>query len=148
MKKEIHAVIGVWTKKDKAFYVLRSPKMENYPGVWGLLSLRHEAGFLNNPYNIRRAQLVLQQLSDERLCGAKIRTHKFLCKGSSDENPYDMMVHLNLYQVEFSAEPELNTDYYTDSAWMTPEQAIEANNENQSGFCTRLWQEYLRENES
>ena len=38
--KEIEAVIGVWYKDGRTFYVKRSDQMENYPNVWSLLSIQ------------------------------------------------------------------------------------------------------------
>ena len=144
-RKEIHAAIGVWQRGDKTFYVLRSQKMENYPGVWGLLSLQHVPVFLKNPKNLMRAMMILQQMSNERLHGALVHMRRFLYRGSSDQNPMGCMVHLNLYEIEFDDQPELQRDFYTDSAWMTPSELRAANIGKQSGLCTKLWLEYLAE---
>ena len=40
MASQIEAVIGVWFKDGRTFYVKRSEQMENYPNTWSLLSIQ------------------------------------------------------------------------------------------------------------
>ena len=50
-----------------------------------------------------------------------------LISGDSDQNPYGVHVYLHLYRIELLATPHLNSDYYTDDAWLTAEEYEQRN---------------------
>lgn len=143
----IRAVIGVSYRGDArltTYYVRRSEQMENYPGVWSLPSIQHEAGELRDPHDLRAAQEIFTRMSQERFYAAPVAVFAHLIAGSSDENPMGRMVHLNLYRVGFLEEPMLNPRYYTSSAWLTNGQFVGRTmlTPLPCGLCTKLWQQY------
>ncbi len=139
---ELQAVIGVWHRGPQTYYVKRSEKMTNYPGLWSLLSKQFDLKDLPDPKDLSAIQPVMERLSRERLGGVPIATKKHLTSGDSDDNPIDRHVFLHLYEVELLVEPRLNPDYYTDAAWLTPEAYEEKSAGLQCGLCLRLWSDY------
>lgn len=139
---ELHAVIGVRHSGERTYYVKRSLKMENYPGLWSLLSIQFDPDELPDPQDTWRAQLLMERLSAERLGGIPIQAKKYLISGNSTDNPYDKNVILHLYEIELLEEPVLNPDYYTDAAWLTPEEYERRTSGERCGLCLRLWADY------
>ena len=139
---KLHAVIGVRFGPGRTFYVKRSGKMANYPSVWSLLSIQFDPIELPDPDDLPKVQEFMESMSKERLGGVAISTKGFLTSGNSTDNPFGKHVHLYLYEVEFSREPVLNPDYYTDAAWLTPEEYEERSAGQRCGLCLRLWSDY------
>ena len=96
---EIHAVVGVWRRGDLTYYVRRSGKMENYPGVWSLLSIQFEPSELVDPNDLQKIQEIMVGMSNERLGGTTISVKGYLDSGDSDHNPYRKHVYLHLYEI-------------------------------------------------
>jgi hypothetical protein len=139
---KLFGVIGVWYRGDRTFYVKRSDRMRNYPGVWSLPSIQFDPAVLTNNQDLGAVQRYVNMMSAERFGGVPIRTLEFLTSGDSDENPIGMHVFLYLYRIEMRAEPVLNPEYYTDMKWMTAEQYERASYGQQCGLCMRLWSDY------
>ena len=108
---EIHAVIGVWTRGDQTYYVKRSLRMQNYPGVWSLLSIRFNSHELERREDLAAVQQFMERMSKERLGSVPLRVEKYLTSGDSDRNPYDTHVYLHLYEVALLRAPQLNPDF-------------------------------------
>src|SRR6266536_4468826 len=119
---KLFGVIGVWYRGDRTFYVKRSEKMRNYPGVWSLPSIQFDPAVLADKGDLDAVQRYVDRMSAERFGGVPIKTLEFLTSGDSDENPIRMHVFLNLYRIEMRSEPVLNPEYYTDMKWMTAEE--------------------------
>lgn len=139
---KIHAVIGVWTRDHLTYYVKRSEKMQNYPGVWSLLSIQFNPHELERPEDLSTVKQFMEKMSEERLGGVPISVKKYLISGDSDRNPYGKHVYLHLYKIELIDHPNLNWDYYSDAAWLTAEQYEERSAGQPCGLCLRLWSDY------
>lgn len=139
---EIHAVIGVWHRGDDTYYVKRSTKMLNYPGVWSLLSIRYNPETFLDKNDIERAASYFRTMSQQRLSGAAIKVNRFLIDGSSEDNPMGVQVHLRLYEIEIANPIYLNPDFYTDSGWMNFQEYEKASQGEKCGLCLRLWGDY------
>ncbi len=142
MNKPIHAVIGVRRIGGTTFYVRRSEHMENYPGVWSLFSTQYDPALVGDVTDLEQVTRIFQDMSAERLGGVRTRAKSYLTSGSSDQNPMGVQVTLHLYEIEFDEEPRLNPRYYTDGAWLTPEQYEECCAEQVCGLCLRLLSDY------
>lgn len=139
---EVHAVIGVWTSDHLTYYVKRSQKMQRYPGVWSLLSIQFDPRELEQPEDLRTVQQFMEAMSAERLGGAPVSVKKYLISGDSDQNPYDKHVYLHLYEIELLCDPNLNSEYYSEGAWLTAEQYEQRSAGQPCGLCLRLWSDY------
>ncbi len=146
--RTIQAVIGVWVRDERAFYVRRSNEMENYPDVWGLLSIQFTNEQLPNPFDVEAVQRLMQRMSDERLCNTPIRTVGYITTAQSTDNPMHALVRLHLYEVELDEEPELNRRYYVEAAWFTPGEHKIANSLTICGLCTRTWAAWCERNKA
>lgn len=138
----LNAVIGVWHKGPVTYYVKRSGKMANYPRVWSLPSIQYAPNELTDPENLECAQSLLYRMSLERLGNVPVRVKKYLISGDSDQNPYGVHVYLHLYRIELLSTPHLNSDYYTDDAWLTAEEYEKRSAGSACGLCLRLWSDY------
>jgi hypothetical protein len=138
-RDELHAVIGVWFRGPLTWYVKRSLKMENYPGVWSLPSVRIARDEIPDPANIELAVPAFQRMSAERLGGAPIQVHDYLVSGSSAINPMRLQVTLHLYAIDFATAPRLNPAYMTEARWMSAAEYRQASVGQQCGLCLRLW---------
>lgn len=139
---ELHAVIGVRHEGERTFYVRRSEKMENYPSVWSLPSIQFARKAFGGPTDLEAVQELFDRMSEERFGGVGVRVNAYLTSGDSSANPFGNHVHLHLYAIELEAEPVLKPDYYTDSAWLLPEEYEERSADEQCGLCLRLWADY------
>jgi len=139
---EIHAIIGVRHRGDLTYYVRRSEKMANYPSVWSLLSIQFDPDWLDDPEDLDKVQQLLIKMSEERLGGVPIELKEHVTSGDSDRNPMNEHVHLHLYEIELPEEPILNPDYYSDAAWLSPEQYEEKSTGQKCGLCLRLWSDH------
>ena len=139
---KLHAVIGVRYEGDRTFYVKRSEKMTNFPSVWSLLSIQFDPEWLKNPEDLPKAQKLMDEMSEERLCGAKIRVERLITSGDDPNSPIGCHVFLHLYKVNLVGEPQLNPDYYSDSAWFTAKEFSAASEGQKCGLCTRLWSDH------
>lgn len=139
---EIHAVIGVWTRGHLTYYVKRSEKMQNYPGVWSLLSIQFDPHELERPRHLPTVQQFMEKMTEERLGGVPINVKEYLISGDSDRNPYEKHVYLHLYRIKLLGDPNLNSDYYSRGAWLTAEQYEERSAGQPCGLCLRLWSDY------
>ena len=146
LAEHIDAVIGVWAKGDRTFYVRRSPSMENYPNVWSLLSIQFASDELSDFLDLASVQRVMERMSEQRLGGAPLRVVRYLKSSRCSDNPMGVPVKLHLYEIELEAEPRLNPEYYVDSAWMTPEEYTRASANSTCGLCMRMWSDYCVEN--
>ena len=141
--KKLHAIIGVMFTDDRTFYVRRSSKMKNFPSVWSLLSIQFDPQSLVDPKeDLARVQQLMEKMSNERLGGTPIRVKRYLISGDDPDSPVGRRVHLHLYEVVLDDDPKLNADYYTDAAWLTPEEYEEKSADQQCGLCLRLWSDY------
>lgn len=134
--EELHAVIGVWYRDGKTYYVKRSSQMENYPNVWSLLSIQFD------PNSDSKIQELFELMSEERLNGAKLKVKEHLTSGDDPDSPVGQHVHLHLYELELLEEPKLNSKFYTDARWMTPAEYQDASVGQKCGLCLRLWSDY------
>lgn len=138
----LHAVIGVWYRDDRTFYVQRSDKMENYPGAWSLFSIQYDPDELPDSLDLTRVQRLMDRMSGERLHGTPIVVRRFLTASTCTENPINKIVNLWLYRVELNSEPVLNPEYYIDAAWMTPAEYLDRRGNALCGSCLRMWSDY------
>lgn len=141
-KKSIDAIIGVCYNDNKTLYVKRSRKMENYPGVWSLFSMQYDPAVVNDFLDLKSIQLVMSQMSEQRLGGVPVYVRQYLSSTTCTKNPIDAIVKLHLYGIEFEQEPKLNPSYYTESEWMTPEQYLHNRGDALCGSCIRMWSDY------
>src|SRR5438128_1957498 len=74
----IHAVIGVWHRGAKTFYVRRSAKMKNYPLVWSLFSMQFKPEALPDPFDLDAVRVLMHQMALERLGGAVVGLERYL----------------------------------------------------------------------
>jgi hypothetical protein len=116
--------------------------MRNYPGVWSLFSIQFKGGELPDVCDLKVVGEHFRRMSEERLGGVPVATKRYLTSGSSDQNPMGVDVNLYLYEIEFAAEPILNPAYYTDGAWLLPEEYEARCADKVCGLCLRLWADY------
>ena len=141
-KKPINAVIGVRHHGASTFYVRRSERMVNYPGVWSLFSIQFKPEELPDPRDLAAAERLFERMSADRAGGVPVHVGKYLTFGSSDQNPMGVDVNLHLYEIEFGEEPRLNPTFYADGAWLTPEEYQIRSSDRRCGLCMRLWADY------
>lgn len=139
---QIDAVIGVWHKDGRTFYVKRSGEMRNYPNVWSLLSIQFTPEEFPDFTNLEAAQKLMEKMSEERLGGAAINLTGYLKSARCSDNPMRVPVTLHLYQIELEGDPELNPRYYADSDWFSVEEYLEASADSTCGLCMRMWSDY------
>ena len=139
---QLHAVIGVRYSRNRTFYVKRSQKMANYPGVWSLPSIQFDHKQTSDPTDLSNVRSLMEKLSRERLGGVPIELRRFLTAGDSAESPVDKHVFLYLYEIELPREPRLNPDYYTEAAWLTAREYEQRSAGEPCGLCLRLWSDY------
>lgn len=142
LEESLTAVIGVWFRDGRTYYVKRSDKMKNYPGLWSLFSLQYRSTELSNPLDLTDVQVLMKRMSKERLRGREIGVKRHLVSGDSDANPMNKHVFLHLYEIRMAKEPDLNLNYYTAGAWLTATQYEQRNAGTQCGLCLRLWSDY------
>ena len=138
----IYGIIGVWRHGPLTYYVKRSQSMQNYPGLWSLFSIQYERAQLFDPIDLGVAQCFMERMSHQRLGGERIIVRRHLISGDSGSNPMKKHVYLHLYEVELEREPRLNSEYYVQGEWLTPEQYENRSAGNQCGLCLRLWSDY------
>jgi hypothetical protein len=139
---EIHAMIGVWFKDGKTFYVRRSEKMQNYPNVWSLLSIRFEPTSFAHDTDLVVARDLMERMSRERLSGIGITVCRYLTSAHCFSNPTGSRVFLHMFEVELDDLPMLNPEYYSDFAWLTPEEYAARSVGASCGLCVRMWSDY------
>lgn len=139
---KLHAVIGVWHRGPLTYYVKRSPNMQNYPGIWSLLSCKYQPREIENPEDLTSAQVLMERMSKQRLDGVPIKVLDHLISGDSQKNPYELDVYLHLYSIELSREPKLNPHYYTEGAWLNADEYERRSAGQECGLCLRLWSDY------
>ena len=143
--EQIEAVIGVWYKDGRTFYVKRSDEMENYPNVWSLLSIQFVPEEFPDFTDLAVAQKLMEKMSQERLGGVEVSLGRYLKSARCSDNPMQVPVTLHLYQIELVSEPKLNPRYYVDSAWFTVEEYLDASVDSTCGLCMRMWSDYCYE---
>lgn len=117
MKKvPITAVIGVRYEGPRAWYVRRSDRMANYPGVWSLPSIQFAPVELPDVHDLNRVTGHFSRLSQERLGDVGIDVKRHLTSGTSDINPMGVDVTLHLYHIELADDPVLDPAFYVESA--------------------------------
>jgi hypothetical protein len=142
-KESIHAVIGVRHRGNSTYYVKRSLEMANYPGVWSLLSIQYKPYELPDPKQIGgKVDELFRRMSDERLGGVQLQVMRYLTSGASGDNPMGVDVGLHLYEIALPEEPRLNARYYTEAAWLRPEEYEDRCADRVCGLCLRLWADY------
>lgn len=144
--KRLHAVIGVWAKEDKTFYVKRSETMENYPGVWSLFSIQFQASLLPAIPSTKDVGGLFNKMSSERLQGSDLEVKKYLTSSQCKKNPINKHVFLHMYELHFRNTPVLNRKYYSDGIWMTREEYLEESKDMKCGLCVRMWADHLSKN--
>lgn len=156
MPRVIRAFIGVRKVGARTWYVRRSEKMENYPGVLSLPSIQFEEGDIVDPRELQDAQYIAERLSAERFMGVPIKVMGHLISGKGSNNPMGALVILHLYEISLGLHEhassiagegsQLNPDYYSESEWLTPEQYEERSAGDVCGLCLRLYSKwYMRE---
>lgn len=138
----IHAVIGVWHRGARTFYVKRSEKMQNYPLVWSLLSIQFDPQVVTDHLDLRLIQPLMTKMANERLCGASARVTRYLSSASCDDNPMRQRVFLHLYELEFESEPQLSSEFYVDAAWLDPDEYERRSAGTTCGLCLRMWSDH------
>jgi hypothetical protein len=142
-KEPIHAVIGVRHRGSLTYYVKRSLAMPNYPGVWSLFSFQFNPLELPDPTLVGGAvEGIFCRMSRERLGGVPVGVTRYLTSGASDDNPMGVDVSLHLYEITLPEEPRLNELYYTDGAWLRPDEYENRCADQMCGLCLRLWADY------
>lgn len=142
-RQPIHAVIGVRHRGDSTYYIKRSVEMENYPGVWSLFSIQYKPYELEDPRQVGGAvNELFRRMSEQRLGGVPVKVARYLTSGSSDSNPMGVDVNLHLYEIALPEEPRLNPRYYTDGAWLCPDEYENRCADQMCGLCLRLWADY------
>src|ERR1700688_3150571 len=99
---KLFGIIAVAHDDDRTFYVRRSQKMINYPGVWSLPSIQfdpRDIADLKDPHQVQR---YMEKISSDRIGGVQIKAKAFLTSGDSTDNPISRHVFLHLYAVELS----------------------------------------------
>ena len=139
---QIEAVIGVWFKDGRTFYVKRSGQMENYPNTWSLLSIQFTREELLDFTDLAAVQGAIERMAKERLGGVPVKLVHYLKSARCSDNPMQVPVTLHLYQIELSGKPKLNPRYYVDSAWFTVEEYLAASADSTCGLCMRMWSDY------
>jgi hypothetical protein len=135
-KTPIHAVIAVWHRGARTFYVRRSARMANYPLVWSPLSIQFDPKQVD-PLDLAQVQPLMDRMGRERLCGARVRVTSHLSSASCAENPMERRVFLHLYEVELDVEPTLDSAFYSDAAWLEPPEYQQRAAGATCGLCTR-----------
>jgi hypothetical protein len=138
----IHAVIGVRYDGRRTLYVKRSDAMENYPGVWSLLSVQFDPGELPGLDDLVAAQRIFDRLSFERLGALRLRVERHIVSGTCSDNPMGRRVVLHLYAISYNGVASLNPRYYSDQAWLTPSEYEQRAAGMSCGLCLRLWSDY------
>lgn len=138
----INAIIGVWYSGNKTFYVKRSAKMQNYPLVWSLLSIQFKPEELPDQLDLDAVQKLMEKMSAERLGSTPVKVVQYLTSATCSDNPMQTRVALHLYRIEFDRPPELNPEFYLDSAWLTPDEYTERSKNSTCGLCLRMWSDY------
>ncbi len=142
LARNIEAVIGVWHRGGRTFYVKRSEHMANYPNTWSLLSIQFSPEEFPDFTDLAGAQKLMERMSEERLGGAAVRLIRYLKSSRCSDNPMQVPVTLHLYEIELDSEPKLNPKYYADSAWFTAEEYVKASEHATCGLCMRMWSDY------
>jgi hypothetical protein len=137
----IHAVIAVWHRGSKTFYVKRSERMTNYPLVWSLMSIQFNPEIVD-PLDLALVQPLMNKMARERLYDAPVRVIRYLSSANCADNPMARRVFLHLYEVELTADPNLNSEYYIDSAWLDPDEYELRSEGSTCGLCLRMWSDY------
>ncbi len=145
-ENEIHAVIGVWYKEGKTFYVCRSDRMTNYPDVWSLLSIQFDPVTFQEQLNLDYVRSLMERMSRERLGGVGITVLRYLNSAQCSDNPMEKQVILHMYEIELDSVPDLNPDFYCDGAWLTPSEYEERSRGATCGLCLRMWSDYCVRN--
>jgi hypothetical protein len=143
--REINAVIGVWHKGGRTFYVKRSSSMRNYPNTWSLLSIQFMPEEFPDFTDMAAAGNLMRKMANERLGGVPVRLLRYLKSARCSENPMKVSVTLHLYEIDLQAEPVLDPHYYVDSAWFTPEDYLSMSESQTCGLCMRMWSDYCCE---
>jgi hypothetical protein len=138
----IHAVIGVWHRGARTFYVKRSAKMQNYPLVWSLLSIQFDPRVVRDHLDVPTIQPLMTKMADDRLRSAPIRVTRYLSSANCADNPMSRRVFLHLYEVEFETEPKLAPEFYVDAAWLDPDEYERRAAGTTCGLCLRMWSDH------
>jgi len=139
---EIDAVIGVWFKDGRTYYVKRSPEMQNYPNAWSLLSIQFTNEEFPDFTDLEGAQRVMERMAEERLGGVGLKLVRYVKSSRCSDNPMQVPVTLHMYEIELEGEPKLNPRYYVDCGWFTPEEYMKVSENTTCGLCMRMWSDY------
>lgn len=138
----ITAVIGVRHDGPLTWYLRRSMRMANYPGVWSLPSIQFSPDDLPDVADLERVSAHFDRLSAERLGGVPVHVVRHLTSGTSDMNPMGVDVTLHLYLIDMPEEPVPNPDFYLASDWLSASEYEERSAGQPCGLCTRLWGDF------
>ncbi len=138
----ITAVIGVRHDGPLTWYVRRSERMANYPGVWSLPSIQFAPVELPDIHDLDRVSGHFSRLSAERLGGVPVEVRRHLTSGTSDMNPMGVDVTLHLYLIDLPEEPTLDPAFYVESGWLDAAEYDDRSAGQPCGLCTRLWGDY------
>src|SRR5260370_6528970 len=81
-------------------------------------------------------------MSADRLGGAGVQVMQYLSSATWSDNPMRTRVHLHMYRIELDSQPELDPEYYVDSAWLTPDEYAARATGATCGLCMRMWSDY------
>lgn len=138
----IRAFIGAWKKGDKTYYVKRSDKMENYPGVWSLFSMQIPwEKFTELPQDRDLALDIMQTISNQRLGGLEVTNALWISGAESFRTELGKSVALHLYRVELIGEPKLNPYFYSEGAFLTADE-FRSMDKMPCGTCVRMWSKH------
>lgn len=137
----ITAVIGVWTRGDRTYYVRRSGTMQNYPGAWSLFSEQYDPAEID-PDDRADVNKVFDRMSKRRLGSVGIKVGRLVSARSRYTHALGRSVTLRLFEIELEREPILNPEFYSDAAWLTNDEFRERVTAVPCGMCTRMLSDY------
>ena len=138
----ITAVIGVRHDGPLTWYLRRSMRMANYPGVWSLPSIQFAPEDLPDIADLDRVSAHFARLSAERLGDVPVTVRRHLTSGTSDMNPMGVDVTLHLYLIDLPREPVLDPAFYLEADWLSAADYEERSAGQPCGLCTRLWGDF------
>lgn len=137
----ITAVIGVWTRGNRTYYVHRSGTMRNYPGAWSLFSEQYDPAEID-PDDHAEIKKVFDRMSKRRLGGVQIKVGRLVSARSRYTHALGSSVTLRLFEIELEHEPILNPEFYSEAAWLTNDEFRKRVTAVPCGMCTRMLSDY------
>ncbi len=142
---ELHTACGAWCNGDKTYYVKHSENIWDCPGARSLFSIHFSPDELPVPQNLRKARVLMERMSKLRLYDAPIQVSSYLTSKDSKEDHGQKLAQLHIYKIEFQDilfPPRLNPGFYSEGAWLSPEQILEKIDGKTPGAGIRAWLDY------